>query len=475
MSRGAPIPLNLGSRFSVVTDDAIFPLSSSVLTSIKEGTIPETDAAHLDAPQEVIRNVYYKKIRGYFHGDLGALRDSVASRATSNGDVLPNDPEDDDLLVFDSPATSDDIPAVADNVSDNDDDDDDDVGPALIEDGVPLEVHIPALPPSVLAAPRAPGFSRIWDGEETWSNITPGDIAYSVGFTDVVFNGMYKDNNIAVGPASIVPGKPVLERLQFDRNKTQGSSFELGHPIINLEESRARESLAAASEQRVVFAGCSQVPRATDGRNYCCGALPRAHINESPATQRAHVESAKHGKIECPRNSSVYSVMGNLDLNRPVFDSDHHYIHVFLARPMTNEHHQYISDALRTSHHTLPLPRMANFHIPEWEFGIMTSDSGLQMSMDQQRRKLLFIFPHPGLSESTRFALEKQGLVFFDIVGPPLPNVSQLYAFGDYRNTMIDWNEWQDDNDVPLNNLCRIVGDPGMLVNRKKKNEKKIR
>ena len=442
MSRRIPVPIQLGPRVDRVTDDALFPLSYSILQSVEAGTIPNTDAAHLDAPLEVVRNIYFtKKKRGYFTGDHGAFKDAVASRAVSNADDIPDDSEDDDLLVLDDSDSS--------NGGDNDDANIDPVlggtpqfdvdGDPIIDAGPGEIFHFnapsPASPPNV--PPNLPrGISRYWDREEAWSNLSPADVAYSLGFTDVVFNGMRKSSNIAIGAASIVPGKPVLERLQFNRAKT-GATYDSGHPVMNVEESRAREFIAATSEQRVIFAGCPQINRAADGRNYCCGALPRARLNESPATQRVHVDAAKHGKIECPRNGSVYSIMANLNLNRKVFDSDHDYLHFYLVRPITGDLHQYVTDGLRSSPHSMPLPRVGNHHMAELELGFLAPDSGLQMSLDQHRRKLLHLHPHTTLSESTRFEAERRGLVYHGIAGPPLPNVSQLYSFGDYRNTMI--------------------------------------
>ena len=72
----------IGYRHSNIQDNAYFPLSNIVPTSIKTKALTTVQASQLDSPAEVLRHLYFPKQRRRYCSN-GSVRDVILANASN--------------------------------------------------------------------------------------------------------------------------------------------------------------------------------------------------------------------------------------------------------------------------------------------------------------------------------------------------------------------------------------------------------
>ena len=290
--------------------------------------------------------------------------------------------------------------------------------------------------------------------EEAWKTLTKNDIDYGFGFTDAVFNGFRKEARIH---NVRLRDRPALEKTEFDPIP--------GEPPINEElpspqEYEARAHLESFKEQRVLWAGCPQtwhVTTLSDG-HHCCMESPRSRLYGSPEKRRKHNFDYLHRRIECPKNVGVHPIVGNLNLAAKTANGQS-YTHCYSIRSDYRGHlNRQIGRVLRQNSLDSYTILRNNNRIAEWEFGVLEEDSGIQMSLANERRRKMRHQTQPFLSSSFSYNDEAKKLSK-SLPGPPLANPSQCYNFAAFRQRQIRLRYWRDDRVIfpsPITNRGEI-------------------
>ena len=439
-----------------IPDDHFFPFSPSIRRSIGLNTLSELDASHLDSPAETIRRMYFPPVPTPM-GDYGSLSECVS----------------------DTP------------------------------------------PP------------RHFENPEPWKTISAADTQFVLGWCDVVPNGMFQDR---MGLSSLSVQRPCLEELHFDRFRTHSIGFHNDHQLMNFDENSAREFLSRFSTQRIIWIGCPQFLRPANHRELCCHATLKEHFNVSPITtgptERKMRRDVHNQRSVCKRNMGIHTLVSNLDLSltsatfpktksptensstttptdgsragssqtleqmdttsEPATqsantvdsntesedssdddDDGDFMIHKYLYRPLPDEQRSYIHRTMRSGGHRSNYTDLTNSKIGELEIGFLQPDSGLQSSLEKEKRRHLFVAPHRFLSESRRFKkLEKRLIKKDTIAGPAIPTPSQLFVMAQFDQAMIERGTWPAQNPPPQpsqsNSNSLPICHPGMKLSHNK-------
>lgn len=278
---------------------------------------------------------------------------------------------------------------------------------------------------------------RHFDRPDVWKCVTPDDVEYGAGFTDVVFNG----STSSEGSPGGVPTQPYVEKLQFDRDELHGQP-EFQREPNHSREHEARELLAAFEEQRVVWQGCPELQIETASNVHCCHATPKTTFLGSHAKLEAHFDNSLHQRVQCAKNNNTYSFISNINVNQTNLSGGHQ-IHIFAMRPLRYEKRDHIYSVLRQNGHKPHFGEMTRMHMSEIEMGFVSPDSGLQRSLQRQRRHLQSTKKHPFLSSSPRYRSETNDLILKnEMVGPPLYNATQLYGTAEWTRLMEQTGKW---------------------------------
>ena len=391
--------------FSTKQSAQNFPFSPDVAESVQNGTLRKIDQIHLDSPYEVLTNLNYGRILEG-HGSNGSVRERIAT---------PLAPPPDEAL--DNEAA---VRRYADRVA------------AFTR--VQIE--------------QRRGMSRfIQCTEQPWKTVTLADWKLGLGFVDIIPPGMditgrYDEQEYVI--------RPRYESALFQRREIDQFPIDT-HPR---DESEAREFVHATTQNRACWGGCTErkLKAGAEENNYCCYSVTPRNIYESSDTIRQeHEKNTLNQSIECPRNDGVYSTVSTLNLDKKVplrfGDNEENYIHCFSFAPHHNEHrstmHKVLNSRPTVRENFSPL-ELARLFMAEIEFGVMGVDSGLQISMDNHRRKLMSTERQRFLTASRSYRDDKMRYVNgTGVFGPPLASPTQLYHFGSYRLRNIANGRWQ--------------------------------
>ena len=124
---------------------------------------------------------------------------------------------------------------------------------------------------------------------------------------------------------------------------------------------------------------------------------------------------------------------------------------------------------MRSGGHRSNYTDLTNSKIGELEIGFLQPDSGLQSSLEKEKRRHLFVAPHRFLSESRRFKkLEKRLIKKDTIAGPAIPTPSQLFVMAQFDQAMIERGTWPAQNPPPQpsqsNSNSLPICHPGMKL-----------
>ena len=382
-----------------------FPFSPDVEKAVENGTLPKIDQIHLDSPYEVLTNLSYGRILEG-HGSNGSVRERIAT---------PLAPPPIEAL--------DDEAAIQRNNE-------------RVADFARVQVE------------QRHGMSRfIQCTEQPWKAVTSADWKLGLGFADIIPPGMEVTGRDDEQEYLI---RPRYESAIFQRRDDNFFPIDTNPR----DESEAREFVHGTTQNRVCWGGCTErkLKAGAADNNYCCYAVsPRNIYERDDNIKRIHSKNTLNQAIECPRNDGVYSTISTLNLDKKVplrvGDNQENYIHCYSFAP---HHHQHRStlhrvvNARPTVRENYNPVELARLFLAEIEFGVMGVDSGLQISLDGHRRKLMSTERPRFLTASRSYREDKMRYVNgTGVFGPPLASPTQLYHFGSYRLRNIADGRWQ--------------------------------
>ena len=293
------------------------------------------------------------------------------------------------------------------------------------------------------------GLPRHFQNEQSWQTLTVADADFRFGFVDVALNGCELD---AAPYTRLRLNKPVMENLRFiPFAASSPSEYEGTFFFKNLDEARARESIASIIQERIIYAGCLQ-RNLNHPTFFCCTQTTRP---STPKEQRKQEEVAIQQGIVCKKNKAIHTMVGNHDLFATPEDNIP-YISVYAFRPLSFEHGGTIANNLRQGGVNVSWQEQSKFMISSIEIGVLQPDSALDISMDIQKREHLHAVSHPFHASSTHFWRENERCLGLG-KGPNYHNPSQLFAMGAWHISQVQRGVWQNHQTLE----ARSVEDPG--------------
>ena len=392
--------------FSLREDDSRFPLSPAVQKSVKLKTLPKIDQENLEAPFEIMCNLNFGRIKEN-HGSNG----SVAERMRTPIAPPPREPLDDD------------------------------------EARNRYAVEVANYTRHRLD--RRDGMSRFFQTtEQPWKTVTPSDWRYELSFVDFVPPGMRTTPRRRQEQEYTF--RPPFENAIFSR-RDQNYYLERVDPR---NDTQAREHVHATTQHRICWNGCSQRQQTRFDPNrdvFCCPSVRRNHYFLDRPTLVQHHKDVRNQRIECPRNDAVYASISTLNLDRKVplrkGDNQENYIHVFKFEPLHSEHNAVQTRVLNSrssQRRDFSTTQLHALYLAEIEFGILGTDAGLQMSLDDRKKQLQMSERQRFVTASRTYQEDKLRYTFgTGVAGPPLANPTQLFHFAAYRLKNIREHRWE--------------------------------
>ena len=276
--------------------------------------------------------------------------------------------------------------------------------------------------------------------EQTWQLLSPSCADYSLGFTDVLLNGQIMSDM----DVSTIEDMPSLQKMAFD---PVPGHLPYGERPPTLEQGLARRHLELFRDARHKWSGCPESDLDRDR-----GPLPRCwhceREKELTTTDEERAEMAFnsiHKHPRCPRNSSIHTIVGNLDVNQLTANGDPaHFTHVYSIKPLLQSTLMAQKDSIFREHRLDVHARQHLTHrISQLEIGFLSPDSALEMSLEADKRDKVVWRDHPYL-EKTPIFREEQKKLQTHIAGPPLSNPSQTYLMNLWAEHQVANNQWDN-------------------------------
>ena len=306
---------------------------------------------------------------------------------------------------------------------------------------------------------RAP---RNMMNEQTWSILSPACADYSLGFTDVVLNGQILNYDMDV---SNINDTASLQKMVFD---PVPGHLPWGERPPTLEQNLARQHLELFREGRHKWSGCSEKDLDTEHGNVprCWYCEREKELTTTDEERREMQFNTIHKHPRCPKNNSLHTIVGNLDVNQPTANNDPtNFTHIYSIRPILQSTLMEQKDNIFREHGCNVRAREHLTHkISQMEIGFLSPDSALEMSLEADKRDKVVWRDHPYLEKTPVFR-EEQKKLQTHIAGPPLANPSQTYLMALWGQHQVEENQWSDfTQDEPL-----PITHPGK--EKKKRNE----
>ena len=389
---------------SIRDEEMRFPMSPAVEKSVRLKTLPKIDQQNLEVPFEVLSNLNFGRIKEC-HGSNGGIPERMRT---------PLAPPPNELL--------DDQEAIRRYA-------------AQVADYTRSRVN------------QRLGMDRFFQTQEqSWKCIVPADYSYDMSFVDFVPPGMKTEPRARLQQEFSF--RPPYEKALFDR-RDQNFYQERIDPRYDTE---AREFVHANTQQRVCWGGCTERQIRYNPRDdhFCCSDVRRNHYLQNEEIRSRHEKNVRNQVAECPRNNGIYASISTLSLDRKVplrnGDNQEYYIHVFKFEPLHSEHRTTQSRVLNSRSSTrkdFSPTQLHNLYVSDVEFGVLGTDSGLQMSLDDHKKQLIMSERQRFITPSRAYQDDKMRFLFGSgVVAPPIANPTQTFHFGAFRLRNINMGRW---------------------------------
>ena len=285
-------------------------------------------------------------------------------------------------------------------------------------------------------------FNSTTYSETTWKLFTPEDAHYSAGFTDVVFNGMKVVHSDDI---TILQDTPALEEMKFHPNPNP--RWDSIPPSDSQNE--ARRHLQMFSESRHKSSGCNEDRIFGNSGHPCASCLNTFETIRDAMNPRAAQEDMWfrrfHCQPNCRRNKSVHTLVNNLNLST-ISESDAaaNYTHIFRISPIEQRE---LTDEKSQLFLQQRLPIRGNDHlrrkVSKLEVGFLQPDSGLQTSLELNKKIQNESKVHPYLKHSPKFRAEQTELRQ-SLAGPAIATPSQAFNMAAFAERQLQDGNWRD-------------------------------
>ena len=259
--------------------------------------------------------------------------------------------------------------------------------------------------------------------EELWSLFTKNDAKFVTEMLELQFVGFNKDNTPTNDYEHGV-GKSTLERSEFRTEQRSSRNLDVN---MGENELAAKKHINSFTTEITKMGGCPQGP----AHDEC----DEKDTNENTYTDEQLRWNQFHARAHCTLDKGrIATLVSSLDMLK---GGPRIFAHTFgpcngltnrqQKRYIYQEEFGYDRDALDALEHT-PASRVM--------FGVLESDSSLQLAMRERQIQTAEKKSHPFLEYSRLFTECSQPL------GPPLPNESQLYLMAVWFRRCITLGVW---------------------------------